>query len=68
LAGRKNKVVVEKLDFIQAVERAIAVSLSLSLSVSLSVCMCVRVAGWCCDCRKSPLFMINFLFSQVLLS
>jgi hypothetical protein len=64
LAGRKNKVVVEKLDFIQAVERAIAVSLSLSLSLSLSV----RVAGWCCDCRKSPLFMINFLFSQVLLS
>lgn len=41
LAGRKNKVVVEKLDFIQAVERAIAVS---------------------------PLFMINFLFSLVLLS
>ncbi|KAF9665588.1 hypothetical protein SADUNF_Sadunf16G0138600 [Salix dunnii] len=34
LAGRKNKVVVEKSDFIQAVERSIAVSLSLSLSVS----------------------------------
>lgn len=28
LAGRQNKVVVEKIDFIQAVERAIAVSLS----------------------------------------
>jgi cell division protease FtsH len=26
LAGRKNKVVVEKIDFIEAVERSIAVS------------------------------------------
>jgi len=26
LAGRQNKIVVEKLDFIQAVERSIAVS------------------------------------------
>ena len=31
LAGRKNKVVVEKFDFIQAVERSIAVIPSLSL-------------------------------------
>lgn len=30
LAGRLNKVVVEKIDFIQAVERSIAVFLSLS--------------------------------------
>lgn len=28
LAGRQNKVVVEKIDFIQAVERAIAVRIS----------------------------------------
>lgn len=28
LAGRKSKLVVEKIDFIQAVERSIAVSLS----------------------------------------
>lgn len=38
LAGRKNKVVVEKIDFIHAVERSIAVSLSLSNSV------CVRLS------------------------
>ncbi|KAJ6713007.1 METALLOPROTEASE M41 FTSH [Salix purpurea] len=34
LAGRKNKLMVEKFDFIQAVERSIAVSLSVSLCVS----------------------------------
>lgn len=27
LAGRKNKVIVEKIDFVQAVERSIAVTL-----------------------------------------
>lgn len=33
LAGRQNKVVVEKIEFIQAVERSIAVSLFFYLSL-----------------------------------
>lgn len=37
LAGRLNKVVVEKIDFIHAVERSIAVSLSLSLSPNIHI-------------------------------
>lgn len=36
LAGRQRKVVVEKVDFIQAVERSIAVSLSVNVSVCIS--------------------------------
>lgn len=35
LAGRQRKVVVEKVDFIQAVERSIAVSLSVNVSVCI---------------------------------
>lgn len=39
LAGRESKVVVEKIDFIHAVERSIAVILSLSLSLVLYLYM-----------------------------
>lgn len=43
LAGRQNKSVVEKIDFIQAVERSIAVCLHSCLHVflyGLSACLC----------------------------
>lgn len=40
LAGRQTKIVVEKIDFIHAVERSIAVkSLSLSLGVHIGCCI-----------------------------
>lgn len=42
LAGRQTKIVVEKIDFIHAVERSIAVkSLSLSLSLGVHIGCCI---------------------------
>jgi hypothetical protein len=43
LAGRQRKVVVDKIDFIQAVERSIAVSLLVYL------CVCWREGGRDCS-------------------
>jgi hypothetical protein len=59
LAGRQRKVVVDKIDFIQAVERSIAVSLLVYL------CVCWREGGerlfflWCA--YFSVLFILFFL-------
>jgi len=52
LAGRQNKIVVEKNDIIQAVERSIAVSYSVSWNVGgcmFSLSSCSLAGFWCVD-------------------
>jgi hypothetical protein len=61
LAGRKNKVLVEKFDFIQAVERSIAVIPSLSLCV----CVCLGKVMWVQEiCDQFNLLELPFTHSS----
>lgn len=46
LAGRQNKIVVEKIDFIQAVERSIAVRISVSLEQGMLAHLLLYVADF----------------------
>jgi len=54
LAGRQNKIIVEKIDFIQAVERSIAVSYNVSWNIdrwTFSLYSC-GLAGFGCQSQK----------------
>lgn len=72
LAGRQNKLVVEKVDFIKAVERSIAVSPSVFLLV------CTYLSFWMSDClafaflgvalkRGAFFFFLRFRMQHVLI-
>ena len=61
LAGRQRKVVVEKNDFIQAVERSIAVS----LFIDVYVCLLERERRFLFYCAYFSIMFICFLFLKM---